>query len=101
VFKRREKYILRDNTRRSLKIKYRYINLLEKSLFYNRTLKNKKRLLAFLKINFKKLSMKKVKNICMKSGESKAVNKKLLICRFQINYIGILNKLQNFKVNSW
>jgi hypothetical protein len=98
---RREKYIIRDNYRRALKIKYKYIAFIEKSLFLNRNLSKKKRLFIFLKINLKKISHKKVKNICIKSGESKAVNKKLLFCRFQTNYISILNKLQNFKINSW
>lgn len=101
MFTRRERYLIKDNTRRTIKIKYKYLNILEKSLFMNRTLKNKKRLLIFLKINLKKLSSKKIKNICLKSGESKAVNKKLILSRFQINYLSILNKLQNFKVNSW
>jgi hypothetical protein len=42
---------------------------------------------------------KKYKNICLKSGENTSINKKLLITRFQINYLSIVNKLQNYKVN--
>jgi ribosomal protein S14 len=101
MFTRRERYLIRDNTRRTIQIKYKYINILEKSLFYNRQLNNKKRLLLFLKINLKKISSKKIKNICIKSGESKGVNKKIIFSRFQINYLSILNKLQNFKISSW
>merc|ERR1711970_681378 len=48
----------------------------------------------------KSLIEKKNKNICLISGENKAVNKKLLLSRFHINYSSLGNKLQNFKINS-
>ena len=101
MFKREEKYILRDNIRRSLTIKYKYINLIQKSLFHNRGLTKNKRVLAFSKLNYKKKGFKKLKNTCVYSGENTGVNKKILFTRFQINYLSIVNKLQNFKVNSW
>lgn len=100
MFKRKERYILRDNLRRSLVIKYKYISLIQKSLLHNRKLKKKKRVIIFYKFSLKKKGYNKLKNICMLSGENTAVNKKILLTRFQINYLSILNKLQNFKVNS-
>lgn len=101
MFTRREKYLLRDNIRRSMSLKYKYINFLQKSLFHNRNILKKKRILIFYKICTRTLNSKKLKNICMLSGEPDSVNKKLLFTRFQINYNSILNKLQNFKLDSW
>lgn len=101
MFRRKEKYLIRDNTRRAISIKYRYLNLLEKSLFHNRLILKKKKLIILIKRNSRILSSKKLKNLCTLSGENTAVNKKILLSRFQINYISIVNKLQNFRVNSW
>jgi ribosomal protein S14 len=42
----------------------------------------------------------KKKNICALSGENNSVRKKLLISRFNLNKLGVNNKLQNFKINS-
>jgi hypothetical protein len=100
MFKRKERYILRDNVRRSLIIKYKYINLIQKSLLHNRKVKHNKHIIIFYKYSYKKKGYKKVKNICLLSGENTGVNKKLLLTRFQINYLSILNKLQNLKVSS-
>lgn len=101
MFKHKERYIVRDNTRRSILIKYKYINLIQKSLLHNRKLILKKRIISFYKFSYKKKGYKKVKNICMLSGENTSVNRRILFTRFQINYLSILNKLQNFKVSSW
>lgn len=101
MFKHKERYLLRDNIRRSLIIKYSYINLIQKGLFHNRKLIRYKRIIAFYKLSYKKKGYKKLKNVCLISGENTSVNKKILFTRFQINYLSILNKLQNFKVNSW
>lgn len=100
MFKRKERYLIRDNVRRSLLIKYRYTNLIQKSLFHNRKLIKNKRIIFFYKFSYKRKGFNKVKNICTFSGENTSVNKKILFSRFQINYLSILNKLQNFKVNS-
>lgn len=98
---KRNKYIIRDKIRRSILIKYKYITIIQKSMFHNRYLSKKNRIFFFFYLNTNRLSSKKIKNICNISGEHKAVNKKLLLTRFQINYSSILNKLQNFKINSW
>lgn len=98
---RRSKYIIRDKTRRSLQLKYKYLTIIQKSLFHNRYLPKKIRLFIFYNINLNRLASIKTKNICLISGENTAVNKKLLLTRFQINYSSVLNNLQNFKVNSW
>lgn len=70
-------------------------------MFHNRYLNRLNRLQLFFYLNSNKLIGKKLKNTCTISGEINAVNKKLLLSRFQINYKSILNNLQNFKVNSW
>lgn len=101
MFKQKEKYLLRDNSRRTLLLKYKYLNLIQKSLLHNRSVRKKIKLLIFLHNSQKKQSFKKIKNICMLSGENTSVNKKLLLTRFHINYLSIVNKLQNFKINSW
>lgn len=101
MFKHRDRYILRDNIRRSLVIKHRYISLIQKSIFHNRSFQKNKRIIIFCKLNYKKRGYKKLKNICMLSGENTGVNRRLLFTRFQINYLSILNRLNNFKVDSW
>lgn len=78
-----------------------YLNKIQKSLFHNRYLLKQKRLFFFYYLNTNKVLFKKNKNICLKSGETNSINKKLLLTRFQINYSSILNNLQNFKINSW
>lgn len=97
---RKSKYLIRDKVRRSLNIKYKYLNLIQKSMFHNRYLKKNNRLHLFFYLNSNKIVGKKVKNICSISGETDAINKKLLMSRSQINYKSILNNLQNFKINS-
>lgn len=101
MYDKKEKYLIKDNVQRTLFLKYKYITFIHKSLFHNRNLIIEKKLLSFYKLSLKKKNYKKFKNICLKSGENTSVNKKLLITRFQINYLSILNKLQNYKINSW
>lgn len=97
----KSKFLIKDNNKRSILIKYKYLNLIQKSLFHNRYKNKNKKLFFFYYLNINKISSKKTKNICIISGENKAINKKLLLARFQINYSSILNQLQNFKINSW
>lgn len=101
MYNKKERYLIRDNVQRTLFLKYKYTTIIHKSLFHNRNLLSKQKLLAFYKLSLKKKGYKKYKNICIKSGENTSINKKLLITRFQINYLSIVNKLQNYKVNSW
>lgn len=75
---RKSKYFIKDKYKRSILIKYKYINTLQKSLFHNRYYSKKKRLFFFYYINNNKIYSKKVKNICLQSGENRAVNKKFL-----------------------
>jgi ribosomal protein S14 len=97
----KEKYLIRDNLKRSVLIKYKYFNIINKKIFKNRNIKKNINLIIFFKINLNKKHYNKVNNICIKSGKNKSVNKKLILSRFNINYLSILNKLQNFKINSW
>jgi ribosomal protein S14 len=101
MLNKKSKLIIKDNLKRSILIKYKYLNLLQKSLFHNRYFSKKKKVLFFYYTNINRISSKKTKNLCLISGEHKAVNKKLVMSRFQINYSSILNNLQNFKINSW
>lgn len=100
MLNKRAKYLIKDKIKRSLRIKYKYLTILQKTLFQNRNINNKKRLLSAYIINTR-VYHKRVKNICLQSGEYKAVNKKLLLTRFQLNYKCITNNLQSFKINSW
>jgi len=95
------KFLIKDKIKNTILVKYKYINILKKSLFHNRHLNNKKRLIFFSYLNSNTVFSKKTKNICLVSGEHKAVSKKLLLSRFQTNYSGINNTLQNFKINSF
>jgi hypothetical protein len=101
MLNKKSKIYLKDKIRRSISIKYKYLNLIQKSLFHNRYILKKKKLYFFYFINLNKLTLVKKKNICLVSAENKSVNKKLIMTRFQINYSSTLNKLQNFKINSW
>lgn len=100
MLNKKSKYFVKDKIKKSLTIKHQYLNIIQKSLFHNRYLEKKKRTLLFFNIN-KSLIEKKNKNICLISGENTAVNKKLLLSRFNINSSSLANKLQNFKINSW
>lgn len=97
---RKNKILLKDNLKRSILLKYKYLNLLQKSLFHNRSIKKTNRLIYFNNLNTK-ISYKKLNNICLINSEQKSVNKKLLLSRFVLNYTSILNNLQNFKINSF
>lgn len=101
MLNQKSKFLIKDKIKNTVLVKYKYINILQKSLFHNRYLNNKKRLIFFYYLNSNTVFSKKIKNICLISGENKAVNKKLLLSRFQINYSSINNNLQNFKVNSF
>lgn len=101
MLNQKSKFFIKDKIKNTMLIKYKYLNLLQKSLFHNRYINNKKRLVFFYYLNTNIILYKKTKNICLLSGENKAVNKKLLLSRFQINYSSVSNDLQNFKINSF
>jgi hypothetical protein len=97
---KREKYIIKDNLRRSQRLKQLYADHLKKSLFHNFLLEKHKR--YYLSASLRKsASAKCVKNVCMLSGENSAVRKYFLVSRFRLNYLSIGNNLQSFKLNSW
>ena len=62
-------------------------------------LNNTKKLYIKLQNN-QKLMPKKVRNLCLLSGENNSIKKRLLVSRFNINYLALNNELQNFKINS-
>jgi ribosomal protein S14 len=100
MFSKKEKYLIRDNLKRSTLIKFIYINKLRSSVIHNNFLKKSK--LIYLNISsIKNINSKKRKNICLLSGENKSVRKFFLMSRFKINSLCIKNNLQNFKLNSW
>jgi hypothetical protein len=101
MINRSNKTLLKDNLKRSIRLKYKYINLLQKSLFHNRYLKKKNRNFFFYQLTLNNVYSKKTRNLCLISGESNSINKKLLTSRFQINYSAIAGNLQTFKINSW
>ena len=74
------------------------VNIL-KSIIHNRTIpfKNKSHLNLFLAFNL----IKKIKQVCLISGQFKSVNRNLMLSRFQINYLAKSNKLIKWKVKSW
>lgn len=101
MLNKKGKFLINDKIKNTMLVKYKYINLLQKSLFHNRYINSKKRLVFFYYLNQNTTLYKKHKNICLLSGENTAVNKKLLLSRFQINYSSVENTLQNFKINSF
>jgi ribosomal protein S14 len=100
MISKKEKYILRDSLRRSHSLKLLYVNFLKKSLVKNLFLKKNIRLYITVSLG-KNPNLKKVKNICMLSGENSAVRKNFLISRFKLNSLSIQNNLENFRLNSW
>jgi ribosomal protein S14 len=101
MINRSNKFLLKDNLKRSLNIKHKYLNILQKSLFHNRYIKKKYRNFFFYKLTLNNIYSKKTRNICLISGENNSINKKFLMSRFQINYNAVANNLQTFKINSW
>lgn len=101
MLNKKSKFLIKDKIKNTMYVKYRYLSILQKSLFHNRYINSRKRLVFFYYLNQNSVSYKKTKNICLLSGENTAVNKKLLLSRFQINYSSVSNNLQNFKINSF
>lgn len=96
---KKEKYVIEDFISRSQTIKYKYNYMLEKSLTRNFFLKRNLRL--FISLNRKKrLNGKRVKNICLMSGENNAIRKYFLVSRFKLNALSVRNSLNNFRLNS-
>lgn len=100
MFSKKEKYLIRDNLRRSTQIKYVYINFLKKSLKKNHFLRQSKKIYFTLNLQ-KNISSKKTKNVCLLSGENTSVRKHFMLSRFKLNTLSISNSLQNFRINSW
>lgn len=99
MFSKKEKYLLRDNLRRSVGIKFIYTNMLHKTLKKNLYLLRYRRFYFTLNLQ-KNISSKKIKNTCLLSGENTSVRKYFILSRFQLNTLSINNNLQNFKINS-
>ena len=91
--------ILKHNLENNIILKYEYKNLILKSIFQNRNLSTKSRLLS--KISVKKNYKKKNKKICLLTGKSKSVNNNLSLARNNLNYFCKLGILQNFKIKSF
>lgn len=92
-------HILKKKRKNILFLKCQLKNKLLKSIIHNRTIsfKQKSHLIFLLAFN----PSKNIKQVCLISGQFKSVNKKLMISRFQINYLAKSNKLIKWKVNSW
>jgi hypothetical protein len=99
MFSKKERYIIRDKTYRSIFIKNKFKNKLRRSMLKNNTLIQTKKIL--LKVNFNENPSKlRKKNICLLSGENNTIQKRFLVSRFALNSLSISNKLQNFKINA-
>ena len=99
MFSKKEKYLIRDKTYRSVHIKFKFKNKLIKSMLQNNLLLNSKKIYLKLNLNTNPSKLRK-KNVCLLSGENNTIKKKNLISRFRLNLLSIDNKLQNFKINS-
>jgi ribosomal protein S14 len=95
-----KKTILKENLKKIIIIKYIYSNIIKKSIFHNRTLNLKARMLSFINIKKSKTNKNKLVNTCLFTGRRKGINKKLHLSRHQINILSKSTNLQNFKINS-
>ena len=99
MLKKKENRIIRSKIKNIIIIKYLYINIILKSIFQNRNIKNKKRLFSFL--NTKKLKKNTtLNNYCLLNGQTNGLNKKLNISRHSLNNLLKFNILNNFKIKS-
>jgi hypothetical protein len=96
---KREKYIIKDNLRRSQRLKYLYVNHVRKSFYRNLFLEKHRRHYQSIALR-KNLNNTNIKNICMLSGENTAVRKYFLASRFKLNHLSVQNNLQSFRLNS-
>lgn len=96
-----KKTILKENLKKMIIIKYIYSNLIKKSIFQNRTINLKARLLSFIMIKKPKTNKNKLINTCLLTGRRKGINKKINLSRHQLNILSKSTNLQNFKINSW
>jgi len=94
------KNILKTKLLKTIILKNIISNLIKKSIFQNRNIKPKIRLLAFFNINKNKTTKTKIKNTCLLTGRKKSINKNLHLSRHQLNILSKTNNLQNFKINS-
>jgi len=96
-----KKNILKEQYKKIIIIKYIINNLIKKSIFHNRTIQNKYRLLASLSFNKAHVNKNKIVNTCLATGRQKNINKTLHLSRHQLNILSKSFNLQNFKLNSW
>ncbi len=96
-----KKTILKENLKKIIILKYIYSNIIKKSIFHNRALSLKIRMLAFINLKKQKMNKNKLINTCLLTGRRKGINKKLHLSRHQLNILSKSTNLQNFKINSW
>jgi hypothetical protein len=99
TFSKKDKYLVRDNVRRSLRLKNTYALSLRRSMGLDPH--QRKFMKIYLRVSLGRGLVKKYKNICLLTGENRAVRKYFLASRFRLNDLGIGNKLQNFRPHSW
>lgn len=100
MFSKKERFLIRDRIWRATQIKFMYKLKLKRSILNSGLTTTTKKMYIKLYIQQNNASIKK-KNVCLLSGENKSVRKFTLVSRFHLNYLGVNNKLQNFKINSW
>ena len=82
-------------------IKNLILNSIVKGILLSNCISNKYKLQSNFKR--KKLNLKntRLKAVCFISGKERAVNKHIGVNRNALNRLLILNKVNNYKVNSW
>ncbi len=100
MLRKKKKLILKANIKNIIILKYLYINIILKSIFNNRNIENKKRLIT--SFFYKKTNIKYItSNICLISGRFKNTNKRLLFSRHNVNNYCKKGLINNFKIKSW
>ena len=87
----KSKHILKKKRKNLIVLKSQIKTNILKSIIHNRTIsfKHKTHLNLFLAFNL----IKNIKQVCLISGQFKAVNRNFMLSRFQINYLAKSNKL--------
>ena len=100
MLNKKENRIIRSNIKNIIIIKFIYLNMITKSIFQNRNIKNKKRLFSYF--SFKKLKKNTtLNNYCLLNGQTNGLNKNLNISRHNMNSLLKLGVINNFKIKSW
>lgn len=97
---KRENKIVRSNIKNSIIIKFIFLNIIFKSIFHNRNIKNFKRMYALMNLK-KKQKNSKLNDFCLITGQSKGLNKQLSISRHKMNILLKQGLINNFKIKSW